>query len=99
LFAARRIFWPLTVAGQEETADHWQMAFETTAVPEREDREGRVVMNFEKSQTFDAHLSGKQVVQDWDELSGRLCIRSARSRFPQDVRRRTTWRVTLVDFV
>lgn len=84
------------MAGQEETADHWQMAFETTAVPEREDREGRVVM---KSQAFDAHLSGKQVVQDWDELSGRLCIRSARSRFSQDVRRRTTWRVTLVDFV
>ncbi|OAX33036.1 hypothetical protein K503DRAFT_860017 [Rhizopogon vinicolor AM-OR11-026] len=101
LFAAQRIFWNLTMAGQKETADHCQIAIETTAVPENEYREGRTLMDFQEAQILDACPSARnRIVQDWDELSGRLCIRSSESRFPQDLRtRRTTWRVTLVDFV
>jgi hypothetical protein len=89
------------MAGQKETADHCQIAIETTAVPEHEYREGRTLMDFQEAQILDACPPARnRIVQDWDELSGRLCIRSSESRFPQDLRtRRTTWRVTLVDFV
>jgi hypothetical protein len=76
------------------------MAIETTAVPEHERGDGRALMDFQESQVLDTRLARNRIVQDWDELSGRLCIRNAQSRFPQDLsRRRTTWQVTLVDFV
>lgn len=38
--------------------------------------------------------------QDWDELSGKLCIRYVRSRFPHDYSwRKTSWRVTILEMV
>jgi hypothetical protein len=100
LFTAQRIFWPLTVVGQQKMAGHCQMAVETTAVPEHEVRESHVLMDFQESQIFHARTSARgHIVQDWDELSGRLCIRSSESRPSQDSRTRRMWQVTLVDFV
>lgn len=100
LFTAQRIFWPLTVAGQNEMAGHCQMAVETIAVPGHEDRESRALIDFQESQIFDTRTSARShIVQDWDELSGRLCIRSSESRLLQDLRTRRMWQVTLVDFV
>ncbi|KAG1731653.1 uncharacterized protein EDB91DRAFT_1153939 [Suillus paluster] len=93
LFAAQRIFWLSSIP--------WQMAIETTAVPEKDRCEGRVLMDFQETKTSDPRpFASTRIVQDWDELSGRLCIRSAQSRSSQDPRlRRTVWQVTLVDFV
>jgi len=76
------------------------MAVETIAVPEHEVRESHALMDFQESQIFHTRTSARShIVQDWDELSGRLCIRSSESRLPQDSRTRRTWQVTLVDFV
>jgi hypothetical protein len=99
LFAAQRIFWLSSLHNQKGTTCPWQMAIETTAVPENDHREGRAIMDFQESQSS-SPSPRTRIVQDWDELSGRLCIRSVHSRFTQDLRcRRITWRVTLVDFV
>ncbi|KAG0698059.1 hypothetical protein DFH29DRAFT_123154 [Suillus ampliporus] len=101
LFAAQRIFWLSSMPSHKELAGPWQMAIETTAVPGNDHCEGRALMDFQETQTSDPHPSARsRIVQDWDELSGRLCIRSAQSRSSQDPRRRRTiWRITLVDFV
>lgn len=38
--------------------------------------------------------------QDWDELSGKLCVRYVRSRFPNDHSwRKTSWRIAILDMV
>ena len=98
LFTAQRIFWPLTMVSQKEIVDHWQMTIESTTVPEYEDSKGRAIIDLGESQIFDTDPSERnQIVQDWDELSGRLCVRIARSRFSQD--RKITCRIVLVDFV
>ncbi|KAG1837283.1 hypothetical protein DFJ58DRAFT_816293 [Suillus subalutaceus] len=77
----------------------WQMAIETTTGPENDHREGRTLMDLQETQTPAPSVTTR-ILQDWDELSGRLCIRSVQSRFTQYPRcRRTVWRVTLVDFV
>jgi hypothetical protein len=99
LFAAQRIFWLSSLPNQKGTTCPWQMAIETTAVPENDHREGRALMDLQETHTS-APSATTRIVQDWDELSGRLCIRSVQSRFTQYPRcRRTVWRVTLVDFV
>jgi len=86
------------MVSQKEIVDHWQMTIESTTVPEYEDSKGRAIIDLGESQIFDTDPSERnQIVQDWDELSGRLCVRIARSRFSQD--RKITCRVVLVDFV
>ncbi|KAG0703285.1 hypothetical protein DFH29DRAFT_448225 [Suillus ampliporus] len=103
LFAAQRIFWLSCMPSQKEPAGPWKMAIETTAVSENDHCEGRALMDFQETQTSDPHPTARsRIVQDWDELSGRLCIRSAQNCSSQDPMRRslrTAWRVTLVDFV
>lgn len=38
--------------------------------------------------------------QDWDELSGKLCIRYVRSRYPNELSwRKTSWRITILEMV
>ena len=38
--------------------------------------------------------------QDWDELSGKLCVRYVRSQFPHDLSwKNTTWRITILEMV
>lgn len=99
LFSAQRIFWRSSLHNQKGTTSPWQMTIETSAVPENVHREGRVLIDLQETQTS-APSASTRIVQDWDELSGRLCIKSIQSRFTQDPRcRKTTWRVTLVDFV
>ncbi|KAG1890534.1 uncharacterized protein F5891DRAFT_121619 [Suillus fuscotomentosus] len=99
LFSAQRIFWRSSLKNQKGTTSPWQMTIETSGVSENVHREGRVLIDLQETQTS-APSASTRIVQDWDELSGRLCIRSIQSRFAQDPRcRKTTWRVTLVDFV
>ncbi|KAG2140787.1 hypothetical protein BD769DRAFT_1383959 [Suillus cothurnatus] len=101
----------LTVAVLIRSAAHILALF--PAQPERDDmslangyrndrndhREGRALMDLQETHSS-APSATTRMVQDWDELSGRLCIRSVQSRFTQYPRcRRTVWRVTLVDFV
>lgn len=99
LFAAQRMFWFSSLHDQKETTCPLQMAIETTAIPENNHCQGRAFVDFQETQSS-VPFARTRIMQDWDELSGRLCIRSIQSRFTQDPRcRRTTWRVTLVDFV
>lgn len=99
LFGPQRIFWLSSLPNQKGTTCPWQMTIETTAVPENDHREGRALVDLQETQT-PAPSATTRILQDWDELSGRLCIRSVQSRFAQYPRcRRTVWRVTLVDFV
>lgn len=38
--------------------------------------------------------------QDWDELSGKLCVRYVKSRFPHDQSwRKTSGRITILEMV
>lgn len=38
--------------------------------------------------------------QDWDELSGKLCVRYVRSKYPHEFSwRKTSWRITILEMV
>ena len=38
--------------------------------------------------------------QDWDELSGKLCVRYVRNKFPHDFSwRNTSWHITILEIV
>ncbi|KAF9226203.1 hypothetical protein BS17DRAFT_533077 [Gyrodon lividus] len=104
VFESQRIFWPLRLPGSLPVAMSSRPLIETAMLPpaqnEERDVERVLIDHDELPSTSGCSVGVTCVAQHWDELSGKLCVRHVRSRFPHDHSwRKTNWRITIMDMV
>jgi len=101
VFTPQRIFWPLRFPRSLPASAGSKHLIEAAMLPAPSNKEceiDRVLVDHDVlapdkgSLTYDA--------QDWDELSGKLCVRYVRSKCPQEFSwRKTSWRITILEMV
>ncbi|KAF9237789.1 hypothetical protein BU15DRAFT_62984 [Melanogaster broomeanus] len=104
VFEPQRIFWPFRLPDSLPAVVGSRSRIETAMLPPPQSEEcdvERVIIDHEElPSTSGGSMRATSVAQDWDELSGKLCVRSVRSRFPHDhAWRKTCWRITIMDMV
>ncbi|KAF8839575.1 hypothetical protein BDN67DRAFT_969778 [Paxillus ammoniavirescens] len=103
-FESQRIFWLLRLPGPLPAAASSRPMIETATLPsphgEDCDVERVLVDHEDLTSTSGCSVCVTSIVQDWDELSGRLCVRHGKSKFPQDHSwRKLSWHITIMDMV
>ncbi|KAH7882281.1 hypothetical protein F5I97DRAFT_1909083 [Phlebopus sp. FC_14] len=103
VFDAQRIFWHLWLPGSLPAAVGSRNFIETSMLPLHceECDVRRVLIDHKELPTTVGYAVGvSSIVEDWDELSGRLCVRYVRSRFPHDHSwRKMSCRIAVIDIV
>ncbi|KAH0834674.1 hypothetical protein J3R83DRAFT_10189 [Lanmaoa asiatica] len=101
VFTSQRIFWPLRFPRSLPTSMGSKHLIETAMLPAPSNEErkiDRVLVDYDELAPEKGGLACD--AQDWDELSGKLCVRCVRSKFPQDHSwRQTSWRITILEML
>ncbi|KAG9311902.1 hypothetical protein JVU11DRAFT_8163 [Chiua virens] len=101
VFTSERIFWPLRFPRSLPCSTGLKHLIETASIPPLSNEEceiARVLVDYDELGPEKGSLACD--AQDWDELSGRLCVRSVRSKFPHDFSwRKMSWRITILEMV
>ncbi|KAG8216316.1 hypothetical protein J3R82DRAFT_6383 [Butyriboletus roseoflavus] len=101
VFTSQRIFWPLCFPRSLPASVGSRHLIETAMVPAPSNLERKIDRVLVDHDELGPEKGGLACdAQDWDELSGKLCVRYVRSRFPHDYSwRKASARVTILEMV
>ncbi|KAG6370894.1 hypothetical protein JVT61DRAFT_10917 [Boletus reticuloceps] len=101
ILTSQRIFWPLRFPRSLPASVGSKHLIEAAMLPAPSNEErhiDRILIDHDELSPDQGSLMYD--AQDWDELSGKLCIRYVKSRYPHEFSwRKTSWRFTILDMV